>query len=264
MNKSEQKHRKKLNTEQLEVLELLYKFRFGSNNLIAKYFGKKDRSFVFKRLTILLDQGLIGKRFDSSYRIKGKPAAYYLLPAGVRVLQESRPDRPINIKAIYKDKTVSEDFIEYCIDVFSIYCQLKNLYGDSLKFITKNQLANRYDYFEDFVPAVYIRLNVDGSEKHFFLEYLQNSKPFFTIMRRLKQYIEYADSGEWEAGTNSDFPNVLLVCDNPSLQKRLLKKASSILEDADDELKFYLVTKGDLEGWGDLSDPGGTLSLSRL
>jgi len=73
MNKPESKHRRKLNDEQIEVLELLYKFRFGSNDLIAQYFGKKNRSFVFKRLSILLEQGLIGKRFDSSYRIKGKP-----------------------------------------------------------------------------------------------------------------------------------------------------------------------------------------------
>ncbi|HEU5187173.1 MAG TPA: replication-relaxation family protein [Candidatus Saccharimonadales bacterium] len=255
MDKSEQKHRKKLNTQQLEVLELLYKFRFGSNDLIAQYFGKKDRSFVFKRLSILLDQRLIGKRFDSSYRIKGKPAAYYLLPAGARALQENRLDRPINIKAIYKDKTVSEDFVNYCFEVFSLYCQLKRTYGDSLKFIAKSQLANRYDYFEDFVPSVYVRLDVDGSEKHFFLEYLQNSKPFFTILRRLKQYIEYADSGEWEAGTNSDFPNVLLVCDSPSLQKRLLKKASSILEDADDELRLYLAIKSNLNEWYDLTEP---------
>lgn len=264
MDKSEPKHRKKLNTEQLEVLELLYKFRFGSNDLFANYFGKKDRSFVFKRLSILLDQGLIGKRFDSSYRIKGKPAAYYLLPAGARVLQESRPDRPINIKAIYKDKTVSEDFVNYCFEVFSLYCQLKRTYGDSIKFITKSQLANRYDYFEDFVPSVYIRLNVDGSEKHFFLEYLQNSKPFFTILRRLGQYIEYADSGEWEAGTNSDLPKVLLVCDNPSLQKRLLKKASRIFADAGDEIGFYIAGSESINEWQGLDDPDEIISLSQI
>ena len=258
-----QKHRKKLNAEQLEVLELLYKFRFGSNDLVAQYFGKKDRSFVFKRLSILLEQGLIGKRFDSSYRIQGKPAAYYLRPAGARILQEYRPDRPISIKAIYKDKTISEDFISYCLDVHGLYCQLKAVYGDSLKFITKPQLA-KYDYFEDFLPSVYIRLNIGGNEKHFFLEYLQSSKPFFTISRRLKQYVEYADIGEWEAGTNSDFPKILLVCDESSLQKRLLKRASSILEDADDELEFYIATYSSPNEWQGLSGPDGIFPLSQI
>lgn len=260
---AEQKHRKKLNAEQLEVLELLYKFRFGSNDLIAQYFGKKDRSFVFKRLSILLEQGLIGKRFDSSYRIQGKPAAYYLLPAGARILHERRPDRPINIKAIYKDKTVSEDFISYCLDILGLYDQLKVIYGDGLKFITKPQLA-KYDYFEDFLPSVYVRLKVGGSEKHFFLEYLQSSKPFFTISRRLKQYVKYADSGDWEAGTNSDFPKILLVCDESSLQRRLLKKASSILEDADDELEFYIATYACPNEWQGLSGSDGIFPLSQI
>jgi len=260
---SEQKHRKKLNTEQLEVLELLYKFRFGSNDLIARYFGKKDRSFVFKRLTILLERGLIGKRFESSYRIQGKPAAYYLLPAGARALQESRPDKVINIKAIYKDKTISEDFIQYCLDMFGLYCQLKAQYGESLKFLTKGQLV-KYDYFEDFLPSAYIHLDIDGSEKDFFLEYLQSSKPFFTALRRLKQYVDYAESGEWEAGTESDFPKILLVCDNTSLQKRLIKKAPRILEDADDEFRFFITSQDRINAWLSFVEPDDELSLSQL
>ena len=93
MNETVSKHRKKLNAEQLEVLELLHKFRFGSNNLFAQYFDKKDRSFVFKRLSILLEQGLIGKRFEPSYRLQGKPAAYYLTPTGARMLEAAAPTK---------------------------------------------------------------------------------------------------------------------------------------------------------------------------
>jgi hypothetical protein len=249
----EPKHRRKLNAEQLGVLVLLHKFRFGSNDLIAQYFGKKDRSFVFKRLKILQEQGLIGKRFDSSYRIKGKPAAYYLLPDGARVLQAHKPDKPINIKAIYKDKTVSEEFVEYCFRVFGIYCRLKTRYGDNLKFFTKNQLT-AYDYFEDFVPSVYMRLEVKDAEKDYFLEYLQESKPFFTVIRRLKEYVEYADSGEWEAGTDSEFPTVLFVCDTKKLNARLMKKAAIALDEADDDLKFYATTPDRLDEWQNIAD----------
>ena len=252
MDKPVQKHRKKLNTEQLEVLELLYKFRFGSNDLIAQYFGKKNRSFVFKRLSILLDQGLIGKRFDSSYRIQGKPAAYYLLPPGARVLQEHQPGKPINIKAIYKDKDVSEEFVDYCLSIFALYCRLKASYGNKLHFFTKPQLT-KYEYFSEFTPSVYIRLDGD-IEQDFFLEYFQSSKPFFTATRRIKQYIEYADSGEWEAETNSDFPKILLVCDRPSLQSRLLKRAAYVLDEADDELKLFVATRADLNIWHNLVD----------
>jgi hypothetical protein len=262
MDKLEQKHRKKLNAEQLEVLELLYKFRFGSNDLFARHFGKKDRSFVFKRLSILLEQGLIGKRFESSYRIQGKPAAYYLTPDGARILQASKPNGVVNIKAIYKDKTLSEDFIEHCLDVFGIYCQLKAKHGAALHFFTKQQLS-KYDYFSEFTPGIYIRLEEDGKEQDFFMEYLQSSKPFFTIIRLLKQYIEYADSGEWETATASEFPKVLLACDSQSLLNRLLKKSALTLDDADDDLEFFASIKDGI-GWYNLAEPSSQLSVSPI
>lgn len=252
------KNERKLNKGQLEVLQLLYKFRFGSNDLFAQYFGKKDRSFVYKRLSILIDRGLIGKRFESSYRLRGKPAAYYLLPAGARLLQEHGQGKQINIKIIYKDKSVSEDFVDYCLEMFSLYCRLKNRYGDDLKFLTKVQLTN-YDFFEDFTPAAYMRIAADDSERDYFLEYLQSNKPFFATIQRLKQYIEYADSGEWEAGTDSDFPKILLVCDKLSLRDRLIKKASRILDDADESLAFYVTTQI-TEGAFNLADPDDILA----
>jgi hypothetical protein len=268
MDKPASKHRKKLNVQQLEVLELLYKFRFGTNDLFAQYFGKKDRSFVYKRLAILQEQGLVGKRFKPSYRLQGKPAAYYLTPDGARALQAHKPDRPIHTKAIYKDKTLSEEFVDSCLRVFGIYCRLKADYGDNLKFITRVQLSN-YDYFSEFTPAAYIRLDLDGTEKDFFLEYWQNTKPFFTFLRRLKQYSNYFDGGEWEDGTDSEFPPVLLICDTPGLQRRLMKKSDGVLEDASDHLKFYVATEDEIKQsknalWLRLGDHDESLTLSQI
>src|SRR3981081_4633049 len=138
------KRRRKLNTKQLEVLELLYKFRFGSNDLFAEYFGKKDRSFVFNRLSILHERGLIGKRFEPSYRLQGKPAAYYLLPEGARMLKQYRgadDTDEVNIKGLYKDATVSEGFMGHCFSMFALYNQLTTQYGDDLDFLSKSDQA---------------------------------------------------------------------------------------------------------------------------
>ena len=256
-------HRKTLNIDQLKVLELLYKFRFGSNDLVAQYFGKRDRSFVYKRLKILLEQGLIDRRFDSSYRLLGKPAAHYLLPEGARMLQAAKSNTAINIKVTYKNKSVSEEFVGYCLALFDIYCQIRRSYGDAVHFFTRHQLAGHYDYFDDFVPGAYMRIDMEDGDKDYFIEYLQSSKPFFASVRRLKQYIEYADTGEWEAGTDCDFPKVLLVCDASSLQDRLMKRADSILDEADDELEFY-ITDREVNTWRNLAAPDVLLTLSQL
>lgn len=249
MNKTETKHRRKLNDEQLEVLELLNKFRFGSNDLIAQYFGKKDRSFVFKRLKILLEQELIGKRFDSSYRIQGKPAAYYLTSKGARILQDRRePDEKdeINLKAIYKNKALSEQFIRHCLDIFMFYNQLMEQYGQKLKFFTKADIY-QYSYFPQPLPDAYMRLKTKKGEIQFLLELYDDSQPFFTAIRRIKQYIDYREEGEW-AITETDFPKILFVCESSSTQKRLIKRMVKALDDTyEDDIVFHTTTKEELK-----------------
>lgn len=270
MTKQIPKYRKNLNSEQLEVLELLYKFRFGSNDLIAEYFGKKQRGFVFKRLKILEEQSFIGKRFDSSYRIKGKPAAYYLLPKGARKLQEHRPDETkdnINVKTIYKDKSVSETFIAHSQNIFALFNQLKAHYGDTLNFFTRSDLAN-YDYFPQPFPDIFITLEAD-STRNFFIEILEDNQPFFTVIRKIKKYTDYAESDAW-TDTGIDLPPVLFICESPSLQKRLQKQLIK-QTDAYDDCIFATTTKTELQTlhlndaiWQKIDDPEQKISLSLI
>ncbi len=266
-----QKHRKKLNAEQLEVLELLCKFRFGSNDLIAQYFGKKDRSFVFKRLSILLEQELIGKRFDSSYRIQGKPAAYYLTPAGARVLQKQHEPGgdAINIKAIYKDKTVKDDFVRQCLDIFAVYNWLRAQYGDKLKFFTKANLNyGQFDYFPQPLPDAYLRLHL-GDDKQYFLDFYYDNQPFFVATRKLKKYVDYAESGAWEE-TGTALPAILAVCESPSLQKRLQKRiVTSVNNSWSDDLIFASAVKTELLGdqatvWRPATSPDTTVAMQAI
>lgn len=269
MDKPEARPRKKLNSDQLLVLKLLFKFRFGSNDLIAQYFGKKDRSYVFKRLTILLEQGYIGKRFDSSYRIQGKPAAYYLTPSGARILKSSYEDIQLNIKSIYKDKVVSENFAQHCLDIFALHNQLKGAYN-GLLFFTKAQLVT-YDYFPDKLPDAYIRLKNREGESQFLLDIYHDAQPFFTVVRRIRQYVSFCEEGKW-ATTGTDFPIILIVCESVSTQKRLIKQITKALNDTyDDEVAFYVTTKAQLKTiqsddaiWQGVIDSETLLSLKSL
>lgn len=267
MTKPIPKYRKNLNSEQLEVLELLYKFRFGSNNLIAEYFGKKQRGFVFKRLKILEEQGYIGKRFESSYRIQGKPAAYYLLPAGARKLQERHNPEDINVKAIYKDKSVSESFIQHSHNIFSVYNQLKTHYDSKLNFFTKSDLTS-FEHFPKPLPDGFLSLEVKKSTGHFFLEIIEDSQPFFATVRKIKKYIDYNESGEWDI-TETDFPTILFICESTSLQKRLQKQLLKQTNDYDD-CTFATTTKAELRAMDTddaiwlTDDPDEKLSLSLI
>lgn len=275
MNNNNPKYRWPLNDEQLEVLELLYKFRFGSNNLIAEYFGKKQRGFVFKRLKILQEQGFIGKRFDSSYRMQAKPAAYYLLPAGARKLQERREPNDkdeININAVYKDKTVSEDFIGHSLGIFTIFNQLKAQYADEITFSTKRDLAN-YENFPDPLPDAFLLFETKESTGHFFLEVFEESERYylFSVAKKIRRYMTFKESNEW-AVIATDFPKILFVCDSVVMQVQIQEKITKLLnKKLTDELVFATTTKEELktlaqddEVWQLATDPETKRSLSSL
>lgn len=249
MDKPVLKHRQTVNKGQLEVLKLLYDFRYITNDLLAAYFGKKDRSFVHKRMSILLERGLVGKRFDKSYRLRGKPGVYYLTPEGARLLQaETEEDIGLNIKSIYKDKELSEQFVRYSLDIFTVYNRLRTHFGGSLHFFTRTFLKQEdFEYFPQPLPNAYIVLKGYGEEKQFFLELLHDDQPWFVAVRKILQYIKYEEDGDWaEAGTN--FPTILMVCESERLVKRVLKRIPKALADSYDEelIEFAVTTKEEL------------------
>src|SRR5487761_1142882 len=80
---------KALNKDQLNILYALYKFRFGTTDLLRTTQTKQiSRQYMNTRLRILCEQEYIGRRYDSSYKLQAKFAQYYLLPKGVEVLKQ--------------------------------------------------------------------------------------------------------------------------------------------------------------------------------
>jgi DNA-binding HxlR family transcriptional regulator len=133
----EPKYRRPLNKDQLAVLRILYRFRFAASEQIAAYMGRTSNKHIQKRLKILEEQGLIGKRYDKSYRIKGQAAEYFLTPKGARLLKSDvayvKYVHNNAIKALYKNKTVSGDFIGHNVTILKTYLKLKKLYNDKTR-----------------------------------------------------------------------------------------------------------------------------------
>lgn len=143
----------------------------------------------------------------------------------------------MNVKRIYKDKDVSEGFIEHCLNMLSIYLALKALYPAQgrLNYFTKSQLSyEKYDFFPAPLQDAYIRIKTSKGEREFLLDIFEDSQPFFVLIRRIKKYLDYAGSGEW---TRYDEENELPV-QNKSVHKRLRKRLAKELRESYEELAF--------------------------
>jgi DNA-binding PadR family transcriptional regulator len=252
---------RKLNDDQQAILKLLLKFRFITRQSITKLFANSHPGMdVYRKLQVLEKRGLIAKRFESSYRLLGKPAAYYLLPEGARKLHEDKKteEPTIRIKSIYKDKSVSEQFIQECLDILGVYIAFRSHRPD-IKFFTKADLNHEdYEYFPQPLPDAYVKLQ-DG--KHFFLQIHHAHQPFFVAARAAKRYMEYFENGVWD-DTGTYFPTILFVVDSPNIQKRLHKFISKNIED----ISIYTALKDDVPSgniriWRNADEPEKTSSL---
>lgn len=238
MYKQAPKFRKQLNQNQIETLRILYKYRFASRDLIAKYFNKKD---AYRQLLVLEDRGFIGRRYDTSYKLAGRPAAYYLKPDGMRALQSA--DETINeidMRKLYKAEVISEEFIDHCMTILTISLQLR-IARPTVKFFTKIDLQkDAYSYFPSPLPDAYIR--IDSSQ--YFLNYFDSSKPLFAIIRWLKLLVEYYENGAWD-DTGAEFPVIVVVLEDG----KYMKKLTRFLEANLDDMNIRLVLKSEiLEG----------------
>jgi hypothetical protein len=255
---------RKLNDDQQAILRLLLKFRFITRQSITKLFANSHPGMdVYRKLHVLEKRSFVAKRFDPSYRLLGKPAAYYLLPEGARKLHENKmtEESAIRIKSIYKDKSVSEQFIQECLDILGVYTALRS-HNPDIKFFTKADLSHEdFEYFPQPLPDAYVKLQ-DG--KHFFLQMHHAHQPFFVATRTAKRYMDYFENGVWD-DTGTDFPTLLFVVDSASVQKRLHKFISKNIED----ISVYTALKNnvlsdDIRIWHNSDEPEEAYSLEEI
>jgi DNA-binding MarR family transcriptional regulator len=245
MSNIEVKYRRPLNNQQLDVLAWLFKFRFSTSKQIADYLSRVNVKGIQKKLQILEGQGFISKRYDKSYKLQGRAAEYYLTPKGSRQLEQARPNT-INqwaAKTLYKNKTVSQDFVTHCLNIADISLKLQAIYGDKLKLFTKSNLA-AYDYFPTWQPDLFLSLQTTSGKNRlrYFLDVWDRTKPFFISVRKARNYLSYAEDGDWPS--DEELPAILAICEDDKTQKKLNRQITHALSDSDaDETIFATTTQ---------------------
>lgn len=243
------KYRRPLNKQQLRTLFVLYWYRFCTSKQIAISLKRSDPKSIQKKLKVLEDQKLIGKRYDKTYKLAGRPAEYYITPKGARVLEKAQPDttNPWATKSLYKNKTVSNEFLKHTVTVVDVAQRLRILYGDRPWILPKSYIA-KYSFYPKWAPDLHFKIPARGETptKHYFVDMWDGTKPFFVSVRKTRNYVNFKESGGWTDG--EQFPAILAVCEDAYSQKKLGRQMKRILNDAwDDELVFATTTRQQLD-----------------
>ncbi len=207
---------------------------------------------IQNKLQILEAQDLIGKRYDKTYKLAGRPAEYFITPKGARSLEKAKPGttNTWTTKSLYKNKTVSDDFVRHCAAIRETGIHLFDLYGEQeakkLLRITKTYMV-QFSEYPTWTSDLYLQYHpTKNTTRHYFLDIWDGTKPFFVTVRKTQNYIKFKEEGEWFEDT--PFPAVLAICEDQKAQKKLNRQMKRILSDAwDDELVFATTTKRLLE-----------------
>ena len=249
---------------QIDILETLYKYRFGSRQLLANSLGIKSGSNLFEKLNVLMKHGFVARRYDKSCKLRGVPAAYYLLQS----IHGSERVTDAIIKASYRDKVVGQSFVNHVVEVYVHTNRLQRKHPP-LKVFLRREMA-LYSYFPTNPPDAFLSLKTNDGLQRFFFDVVSKDTPPSAINRRLVNYMEFFDDDGWDA-TGSDLPKLLFLLENPAAENRLRRAAHAVRSrfDLDDEIEIYTATAESLLGensaiWSNIDEPSELLSLDEL
>lgn len=227
-----------LTAKQLDLLKLLFRFRFATAEHLAQAQNGVSLQSIRIRLKTMVANDLIVMKRDGSDRIMGKPATYRLSSKGMAELKKQGnkySEKVLN--AIRANRHSSENFINRHLSIFKIYNLLTSSYGNDLLFLTKSNLAaDKFEYLPEVKPDALIHLT--SQDKSYFLYYLDESMPDFALFRRIAPIFEYEKSGKWEAATEQDFPRVLIVSSTNRVETVMRKRLSKVASDERSDIVF--------------------------
>ncbi|NTU72557.1 hypothetical protein HGB07_00030 [Candidatus Roizmanbacteria bacterium] len=254
---------------QIDTLEVLYKYRFGSRKLIANLLKVNEKT-LYKKLIVLVKHGLIGSKLDNKSKIKGLPVAYYLAPKGLKFLQSLEKHTHITdkiIKSSYRDKSASETTIVHSFDVFSQILALIQPYPLLKAYLRRDM--SRFSYFPKTLPDAFLSLSDGNTTKRFFFDYISDSQERKAFFQRVYTYIDFFDQGGWNI-TNTETPVLLFVAEKASTERRIRRLIKGVISkmDLSEEIAAYTTTKKAIERidsdaaiWTSIDEPDELISL---
>ena len=227
--------------KQLEILKLIYRYRFLNRIQIQKFLNHKDPKNINIWLKDLTNKKIIGRHYLNKIKENNKPAIYYLDTKSKQILLNQKDVNENILKRVYRDKKSSQKLMDHSVKNADFYFHLSGLEKvQKLHFLTKVDLANK-DYLPNPLPDAYIAIQKELETKRYFFEIIDDGTPRFIIRAKIQMYIEYCASGVWEEKTGHLFPKILILCPNNDIKDFLHKHIARALEQEPGiDIEFFL------------------------
>lgn len=236
----------KLKDRQLEILMLLYRFRFLNRIQIQQLLNHKNHTLVIHWLNELKEQKYIVSFFKKE--LGNIPTVYCLGTKARKVLIGKDGIKDKLLKRVYQEKKSSQAFKNHCMTVADIYLSLIKLTQTNnakLTFYTTVDLAD-IKYLPLPHPDSFFSIKQKEMIKRYFLDIFNTGVSNKWIYKRIKQYFKYYDENYWQDHNQNPFPEIIFVYYDLKTKKEMERIIRRNLEE-EPSLLFSLVMFNDIK-----------------
>lgn len=244
--------------KQESIILLLFRFRFLNRIQIQKLLNHKYTSKINTWLKDLTEKEYIGRSYETAFPDKLQPAVYHIAKNGIAFLREKNGGDAKALKKFYVEDDRSNTFVNRSLLLADIYLEFQSRANKEVESIV--QVKSDYPSHPlatllcDLNPHAYIAQKKSGQTKRSFLEILADL-PVLRLRQRIKKYLNFYQSNEWEGTTGTVFPTILIICPNDrvfSYVKHYLKTKLAQLDETD--LIIHLATVDQVKEFGITGD----------
>jgi hypothetical protein len=246
----------KITNKQIEILNLIYTYRFLNRIQIQTFLNHKYHKRINDWLKDLTRKEYVRRIYSNKLGENTKSAIYY---AGINAIRyyKTLDLNSTYIKKLYRDNERSESFIDeqifiadICLDLMAITSKGQiNYTFVTAAGVTSNQL---YIFMEDLSPQLTFTKKNKSETKQYILTTLNSSMPKYMVKKRIKKYFELFFTNEWEEHTGQPFPTILFACETKALMIFAKHSAKYLRDDYQnpDDLELWFGMNEDIKECG--------------
>lgn len=214
-----------LTKRHIDILVLLYRFRFLRSHHIQKLLGHKHHNRIYAWLNELTGQGYIRKYYIKQF--KTKPASYSLTVKSRTFFKANPQINGIRLELldrVWREGNYSVEFREHCLAIADIglnFIESAKQDEAMVYFYTKVDMDQTAHIIQP-LPDGYVAIEKENEPtQRYFIDIFGDKLPPKAMRVRVRQYIHYYKSQEWQNNTDKPFPDILLIAPNERMKNHL-------------------------------------------
>lgn len=222
--------------KQQEIIKLHYQYRFINTKQIQNFLRHKDKKTINMWLKDLREKHYLEWDYSTKFGENTKPAIYHTGINGIRYLKTQSDYSMDIIQKLYRDGKREEPFIQRCILIADACLNLikksTSTTDVTFSFETASDYTNENSRFHFLIeteiePSLCFIKQKNSKKTYYLVDIFDINLPNYRIRKRLHNYYDFYQSGEWENNITKTFPILLFICPTKSVliyAKRITQK----------------------------------------